>query len=106
MSYKLFIGDTSATPLTFNSFKNVIGETHAGNVSFIGGQQEIRGIIDPAQLPVEAKQQWDEFTKNASRFYMLHFQSLDQAEATQEKLDKSDLPLIFFLGTHGAGDPP
>ena len=76
MSYKLYIGDTSADPLTFNSFRNIIGETHAGHVSLIGGKAEIRRIIDPSRYSIEAQQQWDKFTTNASRFYMLHFSRL------------------------------
>lgn len=106
MPYKLYVGDTSSKIVTFNDFKNAIGDADAGRVSLIGGQTEIREMVDPSEYSIAKQQQWSSFITDAVRFYLLYFQSLDEAQATQDKLEKSDLPVIFFLGTHGSGDPP
>jgi hypothetical protein len=105
MPYKLFIGDTSLDVVTFNHFRREIGDTHAGRVSLIGGQTEIRDLVNHAEFSTTKQQEFLRFTTDAVRFYMLSFHSADEARVTQEKLERSDLPLIFF-GTHGAGDIP
>lgn len=106
MPYKLYIGDTSDQVITFKDFKDVIGETDAHKVSLVGGKTEIRRMVDPSTYPLTAQQRWEEFTARGVRFYMLELASPKQVTATQEKLDQSTLPLIFFVGTHGSGDPP
>ena len=105
MPYELYMGDDSSNPITFDDFKNAIGETHAGRVSLIGGRTQIRQMIDPLECSLEQQQELTQFTENAARFYVLQFESLDQAESTEQQLDQSDLPLVFFR-THGSGKKP
>ncbi|HEY8185858.1 MAG TPA: hypothetical protein VIF64_07300 [Pyrinomonadaceae bacterium] len=105
MPYELYIGHISDDTITFNDLKDVIGVTHAGRVSLIGGQAEIREMIDPSKYSGKKRQLLDQFTANAVRYFMLKLESEIQLEAARQKLEESDLPLIFF-GTHGAGDIP
>ena len=105
MSYKLYIGDTASKFVTFDNFKDAIGETVAGRVNVIGGKAEIREHIDPPVGLETQRQKWDNFTTGAAKYFMLAFESLDEAKAVQEQLDSSDLPLIFYR-THGSGDAP
>ena len=106
MPYHLYIGDTSSKTITFNDFKNAIGAAHAGKVALVGGKTEIREKVDPSKYPTAKQQELDEFMMKAVLFYVVHFESLEQAQSTQEKLDESDLPFIFFIGTHGTGSIP
>lgn len=106
MPYKLYIGDKASHTITFNDFKNAIGASHAGRVALVGGKTEILEKVDPSEYPTAKQEQLNEFITNAVRFYELYFESLEQATSTQETLDQSDLPFTFFIGTHGAGDPP
>jgi len=105
MTYPLYIGDKSPNLITFDEFKKIIGDKHAGKISLIGGKTEIRDLLDPSSCSTRHQQELDKFTADAVRFYMLYFQTIEQLESTQAILDQSDLELVFF-GTHGAGDPP
>ena len=108
MSYTLYFGDKSSDLITFDEFKKIIGDEHAGQISLIGGKTEIRDLIDPSSCSAEHQEKLDEFIDKAVRYYMLYFQTIEQLQSTRKKLDKSHLDLIFLRmgGTHGAGDPP
>lgn len=104
MPYKLFIGHASNT--SFKDLKEMLEETQRDRLSVIGGQTEIKEMIDPSRYPMALQQEWEDFTGTAIRFYLLELNSSKQLQATWQKLEESDLPLIFFLGTHGSGDTP